>query len=66
MPHMHGHSYGHWGRGMGGMRRGFWGPWGFGRWGYYRRPCCLFLTLPLLAIPFLALATLALHAWHVV
>ena len=52
-------GYGHWHRGMRWLNHGFWRP---GWWGFYRRPCCcLFFALPLLLVPFLALAVLMLH-----
>ncbi len=41
------------------------GPWRYYRgWGY-RRPCCLFLTLPVLLVPLLALLFLGFRALHV-
>ncbi len=58
MRHAFGYPHRHWHHQMGWPRRYYRG------WGY-RRPCCLFLTLPVLLVPLLALLFLGFRALHV-
>ncbi len=59
-----GYPFHEWRRGMRWMGRGWGWPGGYyGGWGWHRpRPCCcLFFALPLLVLPFLAVAALTMH-----
>jgi hypothetical protein len=64
MWHEHGFHHHGWHQGMRWMEHGFWGVPGYWGWGHpHHRPgcCCLFFALPLMLLPFLALAALALR-----